>query len=48
VCRINGSCLGDGDCNNTENQYDHIACVGRGECGLQEDGLELVCGWNCQ
>lgn len=41
VCRADGECWTDIDCNDAGNQYPHIACLGYGVC---ESGQ---CGWTC-
>jgi hypothetical protein len=41
VCRDDGACLTDRDCNDPANRYPHILCVGHGVC------LDGLCGWQC-
>ncbi|MEE3329137.1 MAG: hypothetical protein VX252_17515 [Myxococcota bacterium] len=42
VCRPDGSCFTDQDCEAPGNGYIHPACVGYGVCGSQGQ-----CGWQC-
>ncbi|UCE85874.1 MAG: hypothetical protein JSU66_16355 [Deltaproteobacteria bacterium] len=41
ICREDGECLTDRDCNDPDNQYIHPLCVGHGVC------VDGACGWIC-